>query len=106
MERFKNHGQVSARKGHGRIRRTAETDLEAVKRLVVAPAVFQVADMRELLHDCAHPPSANSYRTATCSRAGWGTEMKVPAGGKKEWQPTKTGIRSFGTTWRSSTTSG
>jgi hypothetical protein len=71
---------------HGRIRRgLAETDLEAVKRLVVAaPAVFQVAEgrARAARRVVQGHPLANSWNRNVFG-AGRGTEMKVLAGGKR-----------------------
>jgi hypothetical protein len=66
---------------------TAETDLEAVKRLVVAaPAVFQVAE--GLAASCTrvvqnHPPRRTPTEPQRVRRWDRGTEMKVLAGGKR-----------------------
>jgi hypothetical protein len=46
------------------------------------PGGFQVAEARELHAECAGPPTANSYRTATFSVQDKGTEMST-AGGKR-----------------------
>jgi hypothetical protein len=100
LERFKNHMGKSrhVRKGcrGGSVLDFVQTDLEAVKQLVVAaPAVFQVAGEHGELH--AELCRATHFGEIAQNRNVFsvqdkGTEMKVLSDGKEQWQLKKSGI--------------